>query len=206
LNANSTTTTIAGTTTNISSTTANISSTTANISSTTTNISSTTTNIGSNILNLGTQVTSTTIVNPAVATSFIANYKNYCMPNFVAGVYLINSIALTQHISLPIFYSCKNLGNVFGIPSETFTRQLDTEAAAGSYNSLGVADSDNRYLVYPGYGLVVYNDTDYSGTVRVNYKNTSIYPVAILTTNNETGSSIRVYFNNLELTGPTSLL
>ena len=73
--------------------------------------------------------------------------------------------------------------------------------AVGTWNTgSSLLLKDSKYLVYPNFGLIVYNALNYGGTIILNFKNTTSSPVFVRTTADNTGRSIKVYFNNVELT------
>ena len=59
---------------------------------------------------------------------------------------------------------------------------------------------DTSYLVYPKFGLIVYNAVSYGGTITLNFKNTTSKPVFVRGTTQLTARSIKVYFNDVEMT------
>ncbi len=73
--------------------------------------------------------------------------------------------------------------------------------AVGTWNAgSSLLLKDTRYLVYPKFGLIVYNAVSYGGTIILNFKNTTSGPVFVRTTADNTGRSIKVYFNDVEMT------
>ena len=73
--------------------------------------------------------------------------------------------------------------------------------AVGTWNTgSSLLLKDSRYLVYPNFGLIVYNALNYGGAIILNFKNTTSAPVFVRTTADNTGRSIKVYFNDVELT------
>lgn len=124
--------------------------------------------------------------NDVVVSSDIYITTNRC------GVYLLNGSSTTINEVFPIFCSTQSLPMV-GARS----------------------DSDDAYLVYPGYGFKLFNNTGYTGTMSNLYYNTLTKPVIFCTTttwpgcpaiNNTTGevrqnditSSIKIYFRGEE--------
>jgi hypothetical protein len=83
------------------------------------------------------------------------------------GVYQIRY----ESAQYPVFCSCDDLKNI-GIPQ----------------------DSDEAWLVYPGYGIKLFSQTNWSGTASNTYYNTTNQPVFFITNPNwGTGSGTIVY-------------
>lgn len=83
------------------------------------------------------------------------------------GVYQIRS-GTAQY---PVFCSCNNLNNI-GIPQDT----------------------DDAWVVYPGYGIKLYSQTGWSGTASNTYYNNSNVPALFITSDTwGTGSGTIVY-------------
>jgi hypothetical protein len=138
-------------------------------------------------------------------------YKDYtftsrnlynCMRNYVAGVYHVNVIAGQQNIVTPIFYSLTYYVNIFSQALQTgalTTPAVTGGTAAGNWGALSINNSDNVYIVYPNYSLVVYNTQGWAGTIYLNFKNTTNNPVVVAPSTISAGSSCRVYFDEVEL-------
>jgi hypothetical protein len=87
------------------------------------------------------------------------------------GAYLVN----TTYGAFPIFCNLSNLGNA------------------------GSADCDNKYIVMPGYKLIVYENTLYEGNSQP-IENTSATNIKITTSNYpDKISSCRLYYNSNEI-------
>ena len=52
----------------------------------------------------------------------------------------------------------------------------------------------------PNYGLIVYLNASYTGMQLLNYKNTTTGAVVVQPSSVNFGTSIRVYFNDVEIT------
>jgi len=137
--------------------------------------------------------------------TFTSRNVYHCFRNYVAGVYIINNIAVAQNIMLPIFYSCTDLLNITSQPTTsgavptTDGGAFSGEVGVGNYDLVGCNNKDNYWLVYPNYGLKVYNSTGWGGTVYLNYRNKTSNPVVVAGTTTQAGSSCRIYFDSVEL-------
>jgi hypothetical protein len=137
--------------------------------------------------------------------TFTSRNLYHCFRNYVAGVYIINNIAVAQNIMLPIFYSVTDLTNIMSQPTTsgavptTDGGAFSGETGVGNYNVLGCDNKDNYWLVYPGYGLKVYNSAGWSGTVYLNYRNKTSNPVVVAGTTIQGATSVKVYFDSVEL-------
>lgn len=168
---------------------------------------------GSNVLNT---VTWNLSASPStlVTTQDYNTYKDYtftsrnlyhCFRNYVAGVYIINNIAVAQNIMLPIFYSVTDLTNIMFQPTTTGAvpaadgGAVPGTSGVGNYNVLGCDNKDNYWLVYPNYGLIVYNSAGWTGTVYLNYRNKERNPVVVAGTTIQGATSVKVYFDGVEL-------
>jgi hypothetical protein len=125
-----------------------------------------------------------------------------CMRNYVAGVYIINNIATQQNIMTPLFYSITDFTNMMSQP--TTSGALTTPAqsggsAVGNFVALSVNNADNYYLVYPNYSIILYNLAGWGGTIYLNYKNTTNNPVTVAPSPTQSGSSCKIYFDEVEL-------
>ena len=96
-------------------------------------------------------------------------------------------------------YSCPNLTNLF---TQQYTssslgssnRQDFTVSAAGTYKYLNAYANIDGFIIYPNWGIVVYNAINYGGTVICNYKNSTKNPVCIDVASPNTGASLKVYY------------
>ena len=168
---------------------------------------------GSNVLNTMTWNLSAS-PSTLVSTQNYNTYKDYtftsrnvyhCFRNYVAGVYIINNIAVAQNIMLPIFYSVTDLTNIMFQPTTTGAVPTTDGGAipgttgVGNYNVLGCDNKDNYWLVYPNYGLIVYNSAGWTGTIYLNYRNKTNNPVVVAGTTIQGATSVKVYFDGVEL-------
>lgn len=166
---------------------------------------------GSNVLNtmtwnLGTlPIVTTNNYNTPVDYTFTSRNLYHCFRNYVAGVYIINNIAVAQNIMLPIFYSVTDLTNIMYQPTvsgavpTTDGGAIPGTTGVGNYNQLGCDNKDNYWLVLPNYGLIVYNSAGWSGTVYLNYRNKTNNPVVVAGTTIQGATSVKIYFDGVEL-------
>jgi hypothetical protein len=116
------------------------------------------------------------------------------------GVYLCKALAgVDNYMIVPITTSRTNLTNFTSQPTTSgalTTAQSGT--VVGNYSSLSVNDLDSLYIVYPNYGCIVYLNSGYTGTIYLNYKNTTTGPVVVQPSTTLRGSSIRIYYNDTE--------
>jgi hypothetical protein len=120
----------------------------------------------------------------------------------MCGVFLSNNIATQQEILTPIHYSITDFTNFMSQP--TISGAVSTPAvtggsAVGNFNGFSVNNSDNRYIVYPNYSIILYNSAGWTGTIYLNFKNTTSNPVCVAPTTSQAGSSCRIYFDEVEL-------
>lgn len=127
--------------------------------------------------------------------------NSYNIRNYVAGVCMLNYNG-THIPSVPYFYSITDLSNW---TSQTYTSGISDYSSqigfpVGSWGSFSQTNVDDYYLVLPNFGIVGYDSTGYTGTVLLNYKNITNNPVIVQPTSNNTISSVKIYFNDNELT------
>ena len=127
-------------------------------------------------------------------------YHNF--RNYVAGVYHVNVIAGQQNIVTPIFYSITYYINIFSQALQTgalTTPAVTGGSVVGSWGALSINNSENVYIVYPNYSIIVYNTQGWTGTIYLNFKNTTNNPVVVAPTTISAGSSCKIYFDEVEL-------
>jgi len=120
----------------------------------------------------------------------------------MCGVFIINNIATQQNVMTPIHYSISDFTNFTYQPSVSgalTTPAVTGGTAVGNFVGLSINNADNIYLVYPNYSLILYDTAGWSGTVYINYKNTTVNPVTVAPTTTQRGSSCRIYFDEVEL-------
>jgi hypothetical protein len=131
---------------------------------------------------------------------YISSYYNFNG----GGVFLLNSNNNYDSGATPLHYSCPLLTNVFNQPTTSGSissadRTNFGESAAGSYIALTVNDSANSAIVYPNWGCVFYSNTDYAGTLLLNYQNNTKNPVCVNLSSSNAASSVRIYYLGQEL-------
>jgi len=134
--------------------------------------------------------------------TFTSRNVYHCFRNYVAGVYHVNVIGGQQNIITPLFYSVTYYTNIFtqASTSGALTTPAQTGGTVvGNWSALSVNNSDNLYIVYPNYSIIVYNTNGWAGTIYLNFKNTTNNPVVVAPTTISAGSSCKIYFDEVEL-------
>ena len=119
------------------------------------------------------------------------------------GVYIFGSLGSSGNPydhSIPIYYSCADLTNLLSQPNTSGSltssdRQDFGASVSGSYINLNAYayNGVDGLMVFPSWGVVVYNTVNYTGTVLLNYKNSSLNPVCVKCSSLNTARSIKVY-------------
>lgn len=138
-----------------------------------------------------------------IITAPLYNSSNQILSSFrECGIIIYKAITgAGNYINFPIYKSTTNMTNITTQPTTSgalTTAQSGT--VAGSYGSLNVNDADSYYLVLPNYGLIVYLNAGYTSTIVLNYKNTTTSAVVVTPSTVNLGSSMRVYYNDVEQT------
>jgi hypothetical protein len=130
---------------------------------------------------------------------YISSYYDWSK----AGVYLLGSIGNPYDNTIPISYSCPDLTNMLNQPniSSNLTsseRQDFSSSISGSYINLNAFanSSPDCAIIYPNFGCVVYNNTNYSGTILLNYKNSTPNAVCLKMSSINSAKSIKIYYFN----------
>ena len=141
--------------------------------------------------------------NTPVDFTFTSRNLYHCFRNTaMCGVYIINNIATQQNIMTPIHYSISDFTNMMSQPSISgalTTPAYTGQTVVGNFTALSVNNADNYYLIYPNYSIILYNLTGWGGTVYLNYKNSTNNPVTVAPSPTQSGSSCRIYFDEVEL-------
>jgi len=106
----------------------------------------------------------------------------------------------------PIYRSTPYYNNFYGV-IDTSGNILASKGVGGTGGtglnaSFSLANNDDAYLVFPGYGLKVYDGTPpYFGSPQVNFENTTSQPAFVRgpAGHNNQGDSCRIYYNGVEL-------
>ena len=134
------------------------------------------------------------------------SYKSYSTLK-ECGVYLYNS-ANGIFVSFPIHASIYQYSNFFssfptGSNLNTLNVSNDGTAGVGIYATISLSNNDDAYLVYPDYGLKVYNGSSgYSSTLVIDYYNSSSTPRIVRAAgsgNNNSGDCCKIYYKGVEL-------
>ena len=105
--------------------------------------------------------------------------------------------------SYPIYGSVLNMQNLFNqLNTSGSVTTAASGTAVGTWSSPNIENIDDFYIVSPGWGLIVYDETNYttggSGIV-LNFKNTTLRPVLVEPVSKNKAGSIRVYFNDIQV-------
>jgi len=130
-----------------------------------------------------------------------------CIKNIaVTGVFLVDGQSLW-----PLNCSIKELNN--NVTGQRYTSgttdfdRVDTGyATAGTWGNRPRNDVDDDYLVYPNWGLVVFQHADYGGSVYLNFKNTTQAPVVVTPSSANGATSVKIYFKGVEVLRPKTLV
>ena len=117
------------------------------------------------------------------------------------GVFLIDILPGNNNTFSELFYSITSLANRTSqtptsgaIPNASSV----TGTAAGTYSFENISNSDDKYLVYPNYGLICYDSSGYVGTIYLNYQNLTNNPVIVAPSSANSTSSVRIYYKGVE--------
>ena len=115
----------------------------------------------------------------------------------MCGVWMYNSGNVWTSTAglIPLIKSC-NLSDVYNTNSYTLTRQTGTGSAIGSIANVNAVNSDDFYIIYPGWGIVVY---DGATDEVVNCKNTSNNFINVQTSRFNSADRIDIYFNDVKI-------
>jgi hypothetical protein len=139
------------------------------------------------------------------------NYNYFCNPyscffkNVFCGAWMIEGSGATA-TRIPLYYSCVDASNVFGTETLAFEPQIQltsfdipNNGAVGEISYFNIDNTDNNYEIYPNYGLVVYQNVMYEGSVYLNYKNTGKNPIWVKPSIINRISSYRVFYMDKEI-------
>lgn len=175
-------------------------------------------NTTSNVFNINTTTNSTTLVNcfksngTAYGSGF--KYKSYVENLYTglnSGFVEMNDVQVNGN-----FRSINTCGAIMYPENYTGYRQMEIYTSIDSYVNIypssGDAptvgsfltaqtynDADDSYLVFPGFQLIVYDATNYTGNITLNYINHTSKPQLIAPTTGDVGSSCKLYFNSVLL-------
>ena len=177
------------------------------------NISKSTTNSTIKTIYSNTTVSAETLVTcvrnaNALHTGYVAPYfeiTNSSLGSVNTGYVEMNDCQINQYLRAPciagavmitgsatyanIYNSIPNFGSFYNNTPGTIT--------VGSAYVQNYNDFDVFYLVMSGYRLQIFDAISYGGTLRVDYNNTTNKVQSIGTTASGTGSSCKLYFNNI---------
>jgi len=121
-----------------------------------------------------------------------------------AGVWLISCRDVNNPVthasgSFPLLSSCANVTNLYNTGTGSLTRQDTSLNAGGSFYTVNFDNSDNFYLIMPGYGIVAFQNSNYTGTILLNVRNNTSNAICCSPSSIDTLSSYRVFYNNTQL-------
>lgn len=133
--------------------------------------------------------------------SFEVETDGFIARSHLAGVYLVNNNSAASKF-YPIFYSIGNYANFTQQNNTGGTTNLSSQSGTlvGTWKGMSLPNIDNNYLLMPNWGIIVYQNTFYGGTIRLNVKNDTANPVQVATSTIDDGQSCKVYFNDVEIT------
>ena len=149
----------------------------------------------SNQICLGSSFDTVYMSNPVIS---LTNNKSYLtIPD--CGVYMYNGGQIYPiYKSTPSFVNFLNCDPSGG--SVNAAQGVGGTGGTGSYNKLDIADIDDRYIVHPGYGVIIYDTLNYDGTEFLNYENLTTNINFLGPTSPNRGASARIYYNGVEIT------
>ena len=119
-----------------------------------------------------------------------------------SGVWLVNGSTANTALEaiIPLFCSQTNLGNINNQGS--LTEVSVSGSVVGSYiTNFSVNNLIDVIVLFPGWGIIGYDGTGYSSTVRINMHNNQATPVFAQTSSANTLSSCKIYYDKVERTG-----
>ena len=119
-----------------------------------------------------------------------------------SGVWMINgnSINTALEAIIPLFCSQSNLGNINNQGS--ITAVSVSGAVVGSLiSNFTLNNLIDVIILFPRWGVIGYDGTGYTSTIRINLHNDQATPIFVQTTSANTLSSCRIYYNRAERTG-----
>jgi hypothetical protein len=137
---------------------------------------------------------------------FSGRFTRECTSRSTPGVYLLNKIGAVFRIK-PIFVSiidCSNWSNqtetgVLNPLANVVSSPAIGQAMVGSWEPLDLANIDDEYMVMPGYGIIVYDNTNYTGNVTLAVKNISSSYITVSPTTKNSNQSIKLFLNDTQL-------
>ena len=118
--------------------------------------------------------------------------------DFKPGVFILGTNGTyDSRISVP--YSCPDLTNMFNQSNASSAltssnRQDNSASIGGAYKNLNANDTASGAIIYPNWGCVMYQIQNYTGTVLLNYKNSTKNPVCVQLSTGNIATSIKIYY------------
>jgi hypothetical protein len=105
-----------------------------------------------------------------------------CIP----GAYLVNDAGGGVHAQWPIYTTINDFTDFYNASPGAITK--------GARRTVNINNIDDYYLIRPGYELIVYQDANQTGTIRLSYYNNTNYWQAIRPDAGNTSSSCGLYY------------
>ena len=121
------------------------------------------------------------------------------------GVFFWNGSAGTYG-TYPIYASIPDFSNFFSsIPTDgnlnTYNVANGGGLGVGEYVKISFQNGDDLFLIYPEYGIKMWNGTPpYGGTITIDYYNSSSTPRLVGAVTRNQGDSCKIYYRGVEIT------
>ena len=134
-----------------------------------------------------------------LADKIIANNIN-CKTR-LPGVIMYNG-GSQSYPGIHLYYSAADIDNTYSQDYTTGGTGYSSQsgAAVGQWSKFLITDVDDLYLVYPNYGIIAYDSTSYTGSIKLNFKNTTDSPVIVKPVAANQVASFKIYFDDVEQT------
>jgi len=143
------------------------------------------------------------LTNTYIATDTITNRLGFNIGTYRDGGVIMLNGAPGNYQYWVFFKSTPDVTNAMNQINASGTTVLNSEptygGVVGTYLDLNIQDQDDVYIVYPNYGVVVYDNFNYTGTIRLNYYNNSTEAISVKPTLINNCSSIRILYNHVQL-------
>ena len=114
------------------------------------------------------------------------------------GIYMLSLSGMSLNYVLFPIYVSTDLNKVYASSgSITASDGIYGIEGRGTISSIDVNNTDAGWLIFPNYGLIVY---DGSTNMRLNYYNKTLTPKYVVSTDNLTADSCKVYYKGIEQT------
>jgi len=142
------------------------------------------------------------ITKETVLTEALSTYQSYLTVRD-CGVYMYNGSS-GVYATYPIYCSIPNFNNFF---TQTATGNLNSFNVAnggglgvGEYVNLNFVNDDEFFLIYPEYGIIMWDGAPPGGTITINYYNSTLAPIMVGAVTRNRGDYCKIYYRNVEIT------